>query len=130
MRSLSLELAARGHLVGIGPLVIGILLVLALIVARIRYVRRKAQEPPPPAEPQPRSGAWETPEEHGGGGVPPNHGPGHQDGPEPVGYENVRRDPEEVRPLNPEEAEESQTKPRRGGRRTPHQVRPYQGPRT
>jgi Family of unknown function (DUF6479) len=129
MRSLSLELAARGQLVGIGPLVIGIILVLALIVARVYYVRRKAQEPPPSADPQPRSGAWETPEEHGAE-APPNHGPGHQDGPEPVGYENVRRDPEEVRPLDPEEAEETQNRPRRGGRRTPHQVRPYQGPRT
>jgi Family of unknown function (DUF6479) len=129
MRSLSLELAARGHLVGIGPLVIGVVLVLALIVARVYYIRRKQQEPPPPADPQPRGGAWETPEEHGGPAAA-NHGPGHQDGPEPVGYENVRRDPEEVRPLDAEEAEETQGRPRRGGRRTPHQVRPWQGPRT
>lgn len=137
MRSLSMELvAAGGNLaVGIGPLIIGVLLVIGSIVARVLYIRRKRTEPPVPANPQPRAGAWETHEEIEDGHCPSNHGPGHQEGPPDGRYENVSREPEPVEPFDEDEpAEEepvhSRTRHRRGGRRTPYQVRHYQGPRT
>ncbi|WP_461008590.1 DUF6479 family protein [Streptomyces capparidis] len=86
------------HAVGIGPLVVGVLFVIALMVARALYIRRKRQEPPVPAS-QPRRGAWETRDEvdHG---APPDHGPGHQDGPEPKGYDYDHENclPEPVEP--------------------------------
>lgn len=98
------------------PLLIGIGIVIGFTLARIYYMRRKAQEPPVPAEPQPRAGAWQTREEETGRArIPADHGPGHQDGPPPTEYENVTREPEEVEP---------------GPRLTPEHLRTYPGPRT
>ena len=115
---LTSELIARPSdtLVGLAPLVVGVLLVLGFMVARVLYIRRKAQEPPLPERPQPRAGAWETiEEEEQGHPSSPDHGPGHQDGPEPREYENASREPEEVKP---------------GPRRYPEEFRGYPGPRT
>jgi hypothetical protein len=82
MRSLTLELAAAGGdpIVGVGPLVVGIILVVGMIVARVHYARRKRREPPVEARPEPRAGAWPTRAEYGEP-TAPGHGPGHQDGP-------------------------------------------------
>jgi hypothetical protein len=135
-------------LVGIAPLIFGILLVAGMIVARVLYMRRKRQEPPVPSERRPRSGAWETVEEHGLLRPKNDHGPGHQDGPVPVEYENVTREPEEVFGVQAEplataseaeepsgateaRAEEISTGRRHPARRlTPHELRHYPGPRT
>ncbi|MGK5632952.1 DUF6479 family protein [Streptomyces sp. URMC 123] len=87
-------LAARDHLVGIGPLIVGIIVVILLIAALWLGRRVREREPEPPQEPQPRGGAWETPQEHETGSVPPDHGPGHQDS-ERHEY-SERREPDEV----------------------------------
>lgn len=99
--------------IGVGPLVFGVILVAGIIIARVLYNRRKAKEPPVPPGHHPREGAWETRDEHGR--HPPDHGPGHQDGPVPEVYENATRDPEVVEP---------------GPRRYPEELRDYPGPRT
>ncbi|WP_433893538.1 DUF6479 family protein [Streptomyces sp. CA-111067] len=96
-------------LVGIGPLVIGVCIVALLIAAVVYGRRRTAREPAPPRGPQPRSGAWQTRQEHEDG--PPagsGHGPGHQDGGDREGYESGRPYPAEV--------------PRDGIRRKPYEI--------
>lgn len=108
--------ASRDLLVGIAPAVIGVVIVVGLILAVWYGRRRWAQEPPVPRSPQPRSGAWHTRDELGRP-TPPERGPGHQDA-DPVGYEEATREPEEV-----ERVPNSR-------RLRPHQIRPYQGPRT
>lgn len=93
------ELAASSDLIGIGPLLtIGLLFAIGLVVARLLYMRRKREEPPVPAE-QPRHGAWQTREELDRE-CPPDHGPGHQEGPPPreYDYDTDHTAPEEVRP--------------------------------
>ncbi|MFE6776397.1 DUF6479 family protein [Streptomyces sp. NPDC057702] len=90
------ELAVkRDYLVGIGPLVAGLAVVAVLILAVSYGLRRRDREPPPPQEPQRRSGAWETSEEHRTGHVAPDHGPGHQED-EEIGYISQHRVPDEV----------------------------------
>ncbi|MER0247007.1 DUF6479 family protein [Streptomyces sp. HSW2009] len=90
------ELAVkRDYLVGIAPLVAGVVVAAVLILAVGYGLRRRDREPPPSQEPQPRSGAWETEEEYRTGHVPPDHGPGHQEG-EAVGYIRQYREPDEV----------------------------------
>ncbi|WP_051950840.1 DUF6479 family protein [Actinacidiphila yeochonensis] len=59
----------------IAPLVIGICIVLVLIGGVWIGMRRR--EPPVPPGEHPRSGAWQTRQEHETG-APPDHGPGHQ----------------------------------------------------
>lgn len=90
------ELAVkRDHLVGIAPFVAGLAVAAVLILAVVYGLRRRDREPPPPQEPQPRSGAWETSEEHRTGQAPPDHGPGHQES-EEIGYVREYREPDEV----------------------------------
>lgn len=100
--------------VDFGPLILGIILVVGFMVARVWYVRRRNREPPLPSGHQPRDRAWQTWEERGGP-TPKDHGPGHQDGPEPREYENATRDPEVMAA---------------GDRLLPGEIRHYPGPRT
>ncbi|KRV48819.1 hypothetical protein AQ490_23435 [Wenjunlia vitaminophila] len=81
-------------LAGLGPLIAGVLFVVGLMVARVLWLRRKREEPPVPGR-QPRAGAWQTRDEldHE---PPPDHGPGHQDGPPPKEYDYSEAPPEEV----------------------------------
>ncbi|MFD8592074.1 DUF6479 family protein [Streptomyces sp. NPDC059637] len=84
-----LNLAARDHLVGIWPMVVGVAVVALLLTAFWYGRQRRLREPPPPVEPQPRAGAWQTREEYGRS-TSPDHGPGHQDGDaDRVGYEST-----------------------------------------
>jgi hypothetical protein len=111
-------LAASGSFYA-GPLIMGILMVVALGFVAIFYglLRRGRERQQPirrPERPLPRSGAWQTPSEVGKEPVA-DHGPGHQDG-EPTDYEEATRTPEEV--------------PRDGRRRMPYELRDYPGPRT
>ncbi len=119
MRVLSEEQIAvtRDYLVGIVPAVIGVIVVIGLIWAVVYGRRRRAQEPPASQRPQPRAGAWQIRQELGRP-TAPDHGPGHQDGAEPVEYEQATREPEEI--------EHSSHK----NRLRPQQIRTYQGPRT
>ncbi|MFF8815820.1 DUF6479 family protein [Streptomyces pactum] len=90
----SVEFAARDHLVGIGPLVAGIGVVIVLVAAVWWGIRVAARERRP-TEPQPRAGAWQTAEEHRSGHVTSeDHGPGHQESERH--YERYGRKPTEV----------------------------------
>ncbi|WP_431044008.1 DUF6479 family protein [Streptomyces sp. P1-3] len=92
----TVPLAARDHLVGIGPLVAGIGIVIGLILAVWLGIRVKNKELPPSQEPQPRAGAWETEQEYESGRLTsPDHGPGHQDS-HPTDVKTQRRKPMEV----------------------------------
>ncbi|MEU3461206.1 DUF6479 family protein [Streptomyces sp. NPDC006733] len=63
-------------LVGIAPAALGVVMVAALIAA-VAYGRRlRRRQPPPPTGPQPRDGAWQTPDELDAP-TPPDHGPGY-----------------------------------------------------
>ncbi|WP_328912674.1 MULTISPECIES: DUF6479 family protein [unclassified Streptomyces] len=93
-------------LVGIGPLVIGLCIVGLLITAVWFGRRRSRHQPGPPEGTRPRSGAWQTRQEHDAG-APPDHGPGHQ-GKTPRSHESHEPQPEEV--------------PRDGRRRLPHEL--------
>ena len=79
MYLLSSEFAVeRDHLVGLFPLLVGLLVVAALVGAVWLGRRLKAREPGPVKEPQTRGGAWQTREEYGHE-TAPDHGPGHQE---------------------------------------------------
>ena len=115
MSELRVELAAnRDLLVGIGPLVIGIVVVVLLIAAVVYGRRRQAREPEPPQQPQPRSGAWETPDEARAGTAGVDHGPGHQ----------------ETSRTTAAEHREPSSMPQDGVRRTPHHLTDSGGPGT
>lgn len=113
MRSLSFEqvylAVIRDFLVGIAPLVVGIVVVALLIAAVAFGLRRRAKEPVPEQRPQPRAGAWQTREEYDEG-APSDHGPGHQDSERHM-YETQQREPD---PL-----------PRDGIRRLPHSLKGF-----
>lgn len=99
------------YLVGIVPLVVGVLLVGVLIGAVSLGLWARSKEPPPQQEPQPRAGAWQKREEHERGEVPADHGPGHQDG--------------ERHPLTePREVDEWEPEPN-GARRLPHSMKGF-----
>jgi hypothetical protein len=117
MRSLSLErldqtplAVIQDHLVGIAPLVVGIVVVGVLIAAVTLGFRRREKDPRPDKDhPQPRAGAWQTRQEYDEG-APPDHGPGHQEG-ERHDYETQRREPDPI--------------PRDGMRRLPHALKGF-----
>ncbi|MEU1625722.1 DUF6479 family protein [Streptomyces sp. NPDC020096] len=119
MWTFSAETIAAGVI--IGPLLIGIGIVVALALVALFYGRlRQGPGPerwpqPTPQKPPARAGAWATPEEVSREEAPANHGPGHQDS-APSEYEEASRDPDEV--------------PHDGKRRMPYELRGYQGPRT
>ncbi len=105
---------AQGLSVGIILAAVGIAIVICLVAAVVYGYRIRAREPAPPREPQPRGGAWQTPEERQSA-VPPDRSAQNVEA-DPVGYEETSSDPEEV--------------PQDGHRRTPHELRHYPGPRT
>jgi hypothetical protein len=110
LSSEQLDLAViRGLLIGIAPLLVGIVVVALLIGSVEIGRRRRAREPFPEQRPQERSGAWQTREELERG-APPDHGPGHQESVR-HGYETQRREPD---PL-----------PRDGMRRLPHALKGF-----
>lgn len=93
-------------LVGIGPLVIGIIIV-GLLIAAVWFGRRRSErEPEVPRGTRARSGAWQTPREGENGGAE-DHGPGHQG--------STARS-HEARGLEPDEV------PQDGRRRLPHEL--------
>jgi hypothetical protein len=100
-------IAASDLVIGIGPLIIGIFIVLALIGAVYLGFRVRDREPEPSEEPQPRGGAWETRAEYDTGATTEDHGPGHQD---------LEREPEDLQQNRaPHEV------PRDGIRRMPYE---------
>jgi hypothetical protein len=96
MLPFTMEIAARDHLIGLGPLVAGIFVVLVLIGAVVVGLRVRMREPEPPKEPQRRGGAWETRDEYEDGVATDDHGPGHQDLARPQTDVQEQRDPNEV----------------------------------
>ncbi|MEV4437931.1 DUF6479 family protein [Streptomyces sp. NPDC049577] len=93
----TVTLALPDWMGGIAPFLVG-LVVVALLLAAFAFGRRwRDAEPPPPSQPQRRSGAWATPEEAAG---PPaaDHGPGHNDNDDAVGYVTEHHEYEELRP--------------------------------
>lgn len=103
-----LQLALNDHLVGLGPLIIGICIV-GLLIAAVWYgIRRSSREPQVPKGKRPRSGAWQTPTEARNGGAE-DHGAGHQ---------GDQRRSHEARGIEPDEV------PRDGRRRFPHELDP------
>jgi hypothetical protein len=100
----------QGHLVGIAPLVVGLVVVAVLIAAVSLGFRRRDKDPRPDKDQlQPRAGAWQTREEFDEGAAP-DHGPGHQEG-EQHDYETQRREPDPI--------------PRDGMRRLPHSLKGF-----
>ena len=90
----------------VGPLVIGICIVIVLVAAVWFGMRRMGKEPAVPSGLRARSGAWQTRQEHDSG-APDDHGPGHQ------GDGHRTHD---ARGVEPDEM------PRDGRRRLPHEV--------
>lgn len=101
----TVRLALNDYLVGIGPIVIGVCIVLLLIGAVWWGMRQR--KPVPPREARPRQGAWQTRQEHDTGTVGEDHGPGHQDS-GPRSHESRQPRPAEM--------------PRDGRRRFPHEI--------
>ncbi|WP_414168863.1 DUF6479 family protein [Streptoverticillium reticulum] len=125
-----MELALPAYLGGLAPFIVGIFVV-ALLVGAVAYgMRKRDQEPPPPSQPQRRMGAWTTPEERDRPRTP-EHGPGHDDDEDAVGYVRGHREsdrlqteadgervlPHEIRNpgSHPEEPSEEDKKWRPGG---------------
>lgn len=104
LRAADLAVGGSGS---IGPLILGIVVVIVLIAAVWMGIQRVGREPPLPRGKRPRSGAWSTRQEHDAG-APEDHGPGHQD-------ENPRT--HELREPQPDEM------PQDGRRRMPYEVR-------
>jgi len=99
-------LALNDHLVGLGPLIIGICIV-ALLIAAVGYgIWRSSREPEVPKGKRARSGAWQTPSEARDGGAE-DHGAGHQ---------GEGRRSHEARGIEPDEV------PQDGRRRLPHEL--------
>ncbi|MFC3588171.1 DUF6479 family protein [Streptantibioticus rubrisoli] len=105
---------ARDLGAAIGPAIMGVAIVIILTAAVVYGYRLRSREPTPTRDPQPRRGAWQTPQEREST-EPPDHSKGDPK-PQAVGSENASCDPEAV--------------PQDGRRRTPHQLRHYRGPRT
>ncbi|GHF10593.1 MULTISPECIES: DUF6479 family protein [Streptomyces] len=104
-----MKLALPAYLGGIAPFAVGLIVVILLIVAVAYGMRKRDEEPPPPSAPQRRMGAWSTPEEDGR--PTPEHGPGHDDDEDAVGYVREHREPD---PLQTEA---------NGERVLPHEIR-------
>jgi hypothetical protein len=102
----TVQLALNDYEVGIGPLVIGICIVLVLIAAVWLGMRRMGRDPAVPRGERPRSGSWQTRQEHDSG-APDDHGPGHQ-GVSARTHESRQPEPDEM--------------PQDGRRRMPYEV--------
>ncbi|KJY43793.1 hypothetical protein VR41_01545 [Streptomyces sp. NRRL B-1568] len=111
MRIEHTDLALPSYLGGIAPFIVGLCVGGLLIAAFFFGQRYRAQEPPPPSQPQRRSGAWQTREEHESGPSSPDHGPGHDDNDDAVGYVTEHHESDRLQP----EAD--------GERVLPHEIR-------
>jgi len=103
----AVQLAVHDYEVGIGPMIIGVCIVIMLIAAVWLGIRRIGRDPALPRGEQPRSGAWQTRQEHDTG-APADHGSGHQG--------STARTHESRQPI-PDEM------PQDGRRRMPYEVR-------
>ncbi|MEU8828607.1 DUF6479 family protein [Streptomyces sp. NPDC048636] len=109
MSTHAMELAAaRDLLIGTGPLIVGLVVVVLCVAAVWWGIRIRAREPRAPRRPQPRSGAWQEPGETDRAARESGHGPGHQGDDGRVGYVTEHREPEAL--------------PRDGARRRPHEL--------
>ncbi|MEV5509539.1 DUF6479 family protein [Streptomyces orinoci] len=95
-----IEIALPAYLGGIAPFIVGIAVAVLLLLAFVFGMRWRDREPPPPSAPQRRMGSWRTPEEDGR--PVENHGPGHNDDEDVVGYVTEHRAPEDIPPGQPE----------------------------
>ncbi|WP_329137856.1 DUF6479 family protein [Streptomyces sp. NBC_01476] len=102
----AVQLAVNDYAVGIGPMVIGVCIVIVLIAAVWLGMRRMGRGPAVPRGPRPRSGAWQTRQEHDSG-APDDHGPGHQESTART-HESRQPEPDEM--------------PQDGRRRLPYEV--------
>jgi hypothetical protein len=103
----TVRLAVNDYLVGLGPMIIGVCIVLMLIGAVWIGMRRR--EPSITPGKRPREGAWQTRQEHDTGPAADDHGPGHQDS-GPRSHESRQPRPDEM--------------PQDGRRRLPHEISP------
>ncbi|QKV94537.1 hypothetical protein HUT19_24575 [Streptomyces sp. NA02950] len=109
MSAYAVELAAdRDLLIGTGPLVVGLVIVVLCVAAVWWGIRLRAREPMASRRSQPRSGAWQEPGETDRAARESGHGPGHQNGDDGVGYVTEHREPDAL--------------PRDGARRRPHEL--------
>ncbi len=98
----------RDLLIGTGPFIVGLVVVILCFGAVWWGIRLRAREPAPPQHPQPRADAWQKAQEADHEARAAGHGPGHQDDDGSVGYVTQHREPDE---LDPE-----------GGRRFPSEL--------
>ncbi|MFC4031009.1 DUF6479 family protein [Streptomyces polygonati] len=103
----AVHLAIQDYQVAIGPAILGVGIVIVLIWAVRLGIRRHGRGPGVPRGSRPRSGAWQTRQEHESG-APEDHGPGHQP-PDLRTHESRQPEPDEM--------------PRDGRRRLPYEVR-------
>ncbi|ASQ95158.1 DUF6479 family protein [Streptomyces sp. 11-1-2] len=86
----------RGLLIGTGPFIVGLVVVILCLGAVWWGIRLRAREPVPPQQPQPRAGAWQKAQEADHEARAAGHGPGHQDDDGSVGYVTQHREPDEL----------------------------------
>ncbi|MYU19976.1 hypothetical protein GTZ78_57215 [Streptomyces sp. SID8361] len=99
---------ARDLLIGTGPFIVGLVVVILCVGAVWWGIRLRARESAPPQRPQPRAGAWQRAQEADHEARAAGHGPGHQDDGDRVGYVTQHREPDEL--------------DRDGGRRRPYEL--------
>ncbi|GLV79457.1 DUF6479 family protein [Streptomyces hygroscopicus] len=87
---------SRDLLVGTGPFVVGLVVVILCFGAVWWGIRLRAREPAPPQSSQPRAGAWQEAQEASHEARAAGHGPGHQDEEDRVGYVTQNREPDEL----------------------------------
>ncbi|OPF77195.1 hypothetical protein VT50_0221950 [Streptomyces antioxidans] len=88
----------RDLLVGTGPFIVGLVVVILCFGAVWWGIRLRAREPVPPQRPQHRAGSWQKAQEADHEARAAGHGPGHQDDGDSVGYVTQNREPDELRP--------------------------------
>ncbi|MGW5692798.1 DUF6479 family protein [Streptomyces asiaticus] len=86
----------RDLLVGTGPFIVGLVVVILCFGAVWWGIRLRAREPIPPQQPQRRAGSWQKVQEADHEARAAGHGPGHQDDEDSVGYVTQNREPHEV----------------------------------
>ncbi|MBI0297364.1 hypothetical protein JBE04_23580 [Streptomyces sp. PRKS01-29] len=86
----------RDLLVGTGPFIVGLVVVILCFGAVWWGIRLRAREPAPPQRPQRRAGAWQEAQEAEHEARAAGHGPGHQDDDDSVGYVTQNREPDEL----------------------------------
>ncbi|MBC2876122.1 MULTISPECIES: DUF6479 family protein [Streptomyces] len=103
MRTDEMVLALPAWVGGAAPFAVGLCVGALLLLAFVYGRRWRDKEPPPPSQPQRRQGAWQTREEHDRGPSSPDHGPGHEDNDDAVGYVTEHREADPLRTEGPGE---------------------------